>query len=132
MKSFYLLGSLFLFTIACRKSNPDLIDRAIIGKWTYIEYYIGIGGPTQWQPVTPANQTIEFKSNGSFVPSTSFLKGARNFDFVDSIIIKFQPAATSSGYMLMGHLIDSQTGELYLYPVNPACIEGCNNKFRRI
>ncbi len=100
-------------------------------KWTYIEYFFSIGGPGQWHPVTPSNQTIEFKTDGSFIPAGSFLKPATKFEIVDSVTIKFQPASTPSGYILMGYLIKAAERELYLYPVNPACIEGCNNKFKR-
>ena len=90
-----------------------------------------IGGPGQWHPVSPANQTIEFKPGGSFISSESFLKTATKFEMVDSATIKFQPASTSSGYILMGFSINTAEEELYMHPVNPACIEGCNNKFKR-
>jgi len=128
MKGIYFLSFLYLFTISCKKSSPDLINSAIIGKWTYTEYFYSTGaGPGQWHPVIPPNQTIEFRSDGSFIPSTSFLKEAKRFELVDSITIKF---TTSSRFIIMGDSIDVGMGELYLYPI-PGCIEGCNNKFRR-
>ena len=74
---------------------------------------------------------IEFKTNGTFVPSASFLNTANKFEIIDSATVKIEPVSTSSGNIIMGYQIDSSKRILYLYPVNPACIEGCNNKFTR-
>lgn len=125
-----LLLPLLLFAIACKKS-VDPIENSLIGKWTYTEYYMSIGGPGEWHPVTPPKQTIEFKSDGTFIPSESFLKDANHFEILDSVTVKFQPASTPSGFILMGYTIDTTARELQLWPVNPMCIEGCSNKFKR-
>ena len=125
-----LLLPLLLFAIACKKS-VDPIENSLIGKWTYTEYYYSIGGPGEWHPVTPPKQTIEFKSDGTFIPSESFLKDANHFEILDSVTVKFQPASTPSGFILMGYTIDTTARELQLWPVNPMCIEGCSNKFKR-
>ncbi|HEV8284888.1 MAG TPA: hypothetical protein VGQ09_11300 [Chitinophagaceae bacterium] len=133
MKKTQFLSLIFLvFIFGCKKSDKlEPIDNNIIGKWTYVEYFFSIGGPGQWHPVTPANQTIEFKPDGSFVSVNSFLNGATRFEMVDSVTIKFQPASTPSGFILMGYLIKTANRELYLYPISPRCIEGCSNKFKR-
>ena len=125
-----LLLLLLLFATACKKS-VEPIENSLIGKWTYTEYYISIGGPGEWRPVTPPKQTIEFRSDGTFIPSESFVKEANHFEILDSVTIKFQPASTSSGFILMGYSIDTLARELQMYPVNPMCIEGCSNKFKR-
>jgi len=67
-----LLLPLLLFAIACKKS-VEPIENSLIGKWTYTEYYYSIGGPGEWHLVTPPKQAIEFKSDGTFIPSESFL-----------------------------------------------------------
>ncbi len=135
MKKLQFLILIFLvFILGCSKSdNTKLkpIENTIIGKWTYIEYFFSTGAPGKWHPVTPANQTIEFKSDGSFISAESFLKDATEFEIVDSVTIKFQPASTPSGYILMGYSIKTAERELYLSPVNPICIEGCSNKFKQ-
>jgi hypothetical protein len=132
MKKLLFLSLILLILISgCKKSDLVPIDKNLIGKWTYAEYYYSIAGPGQWHPVEPANQTIEFKSGGSFISSESFLKTTTKFEMVDSATIKFQPASTSSGYILMGFSINTVRKELYMYPVSPMCIEGCNNKFKR-
>ena len=125
-----LLLPLLLFAIACKKS-VEPVANSLIGKWTYTEYYISIGGPGEWRAVTPPNQTIEFKPDGTFIPSESFLKDANRFEILDSVTVKFQPASTPSGFILMGYIIDTMERELQMYPVNPMCIEGCSNKFTR-
>ena len=81
--------------------------------------------------VTPPKQTIEFKPDGTFIPSESFLKDANHFEILDSVTVKFQPASTPSGFILMGYTIDTMARQLQLWPVNPMCIEGCSNKFKR-
>jgi hypothetical protein len=126
--------TLLLFTIACKKSGEKIIEpieNSLIGKWTYTEYYMGSGAPSEWRPVTPPNQTIEFKPGGTFIPSESFLKDADHFEILDSVTVKFQPTSTSSGFILMGYSIDTMARQLQMYPVNPMCIEGCSNKFKK-
>jgi hypothetical protein len=133
MKITSILYLLLVFLItACNKSanvNKEPIDKTLTGKWTYTEYFFSTGSPGSWHPVSPANQTIEFKADGTFMPAESFLKTANRFEMVDSVTIKFQPASTATGYILMGYQIKTAERELYLYPVNPLCIEGCSNKF---
>ena len=135
MKKFQLLVlCLLFFAIACKKSGNKIIepiDNDLIGKWTYTEYYYSIGGPGEWHSVTPPKQAIEFKPDGTFIPAESFLKGADHFEILDSVTVKFQPAPNPSGFILMGYSIDPAARQLLIYPVNPACIEGCNNKFTR-
>ncbi len=126
--------SVLILMTACNKSvvvNKEPIDKTVIGKWNYTEYFFSTGGPGSWHPVSPANQTIEFKSDGTFVPAESFLKTANRFEIIDSVTIKFQPTSTAMGYTLMGYQIKTADRELYLYPVNPLCIEGCSNKFTK-
>jgi hypothetical protein len=133
MKKMRFLRLIFLvFIFGCRKSDKlEPIENSVIGKWTYVEYFYSIGGPGHWHAVTPPNQTIEFKSDGSFIPANSFLNGATKFEIIDSVTIKFHPASTPSGYILMGYFIKTLKRELNLYPVNPFCIEGCSSKFKR-
>ena len=133
MKKIKFLSLIFLvFIFGCGKSDKlEPIENSVIGKWTYIEYFFSIGGPGQWHTVTPANQTIEFKPDGSFIPASSFLNGFTKFEIVDSVTIKFQPASTPAGYILMGYYINRLRRELHLSPINPACIEGCSSKFKR-
>jgi hypothetical protein len=127
----FLIPGILLFIIGCKKSDLEPIDKTLIGKWTYTEYYMSVGGPGEWRSVTPPKQTIEFRPDGTFIPSESFLKDANHFEILDSVTIKFQPASTSPGFILMGYSIDTIARELQMYPVNPMCIEGCSNKFKR-
>jgi hypothetical protein len=133
MRSVVGIGILFMI-LQSSCSKPGIIhktpiEKTVLGKWTYTENFYSAGGPGAWHAVTPANQTIEFKANGSFIPAPSFLNGANRFEMLDSVTIKFQPATTSSGFILMGYILDTAQRELYLYPVNPMCIEGCSSKF---
>jgi len=124
MKKLQLPGLvLLLFSVACKKSIEP-IENSLIGKWTYTEHYISSGGPGEWRPVAP-KETIEFKPDGTFIPSDSFLKDANHFEILDSVTIKFQP-----GFILMRYSIDTSARELLMSPV-PMCIEGCSNKFTR-
>jgi len=132
-KIFFLSLTLLILILGCKKNiaKSDFIENSIIGKWTYTDHFYSIGAAGGWHAVVPANQTIEFKPDGIFISTDSFLKGVNKFQIIDSVTIKFQTTSTSSGYILMGYLINNNKRELYLYPVNPVCIEGCNNKFTR-
>src|ERR1051325_9700991 len=93
VKKRYLPGLILLMLLAgCKKSNVEPIQSTLIGRGTHTEYYFSPGGgPGGWRPVTPAGQTIEFKSDGTFVPCESFLKDANHFEIVDSATVKIQP-----------------------------------------
>ncbi len=127
--------SILFFVFGCSKQgdnvkfNPE--ENSIIGKWTYAEQFYSTGSPGQWYPVIPANQTIKFKPNGTFIATESFLKGATHFEFIDRETIKFYPLSTLSGFILMRYTLKEAGRELYLQPVDPICIEGCSSKFKR-
>ena len=135
MKSlFYLILASIVLLASCGKTGNPVWQKSgknIFGKWTYTDYYLSTGGPGEWQQVKPANQSIEFKTDGSFVATESFLKGATTYQILDSTRIRFQPTSTTSGFTLMGYSVEKEGKELYLYPIDPICIEGCNNKFTR-
>jgi hypothetical protein len=135
MKSKLIFGLLLLIVSAgCSKmtiDNTESIENAVAGKWTYTEYFYSTGSPGQWYPVTPANQTIEFKADGSFTGTASFLKEATHFVIVDSATIKFQPSTKPAGYTLMNYRVKTTGRELILSPLDPICIEGCSDKFKR-
>ncbi|WP_460550789.1 hypothetical protein [Ferruginibacter profundus] len=123
-----------LLFMACSKTtvtDKQPIENTLTGVWTYTEYFYSTGAPGQWYAVTPANQTIEFKADGSFSGTASFLKEATHFVIVDSATIKFQPSARPSGYTLMNYRVNTTDRALYLSPLDPICIEGCSNKFKR-
>jgi hypothetical protein len=92
---------------------------------------IGTGGPGQWTPATPPDQTIEFKSNGSFI-SSNHSWAETQFQILDSMTIKLWPDSTDDGYILMKYFIDTQAGELLMSNFRPLCIEGCEYKYERI
>ena len=134
MKTIYFIAlTILVFDFCCSKRpiSAEPLNKDILGKWTWVENFYSIGGAGQWHTVTPVSQTIEFKPNGSFVSPNAFLNGATRYELVDSITIKFQPASTASGYILMQYKMDAGGSVLYLQPLDPRCIEGCNNKFRR-
>ena len=132
MKRFQFISVVLLFiTVACKKSGDktdEPIENSLVGKWTYTEHYASAGGPGEWRPVSPPNQIIEFKSDGTFVPCESFLKDANHFEILDSVTVKFQP--TFSGSSVMRYSIDTIARELIMLPV-PNCIEGCADKFKQ-
>jgi len=129
VKYLQILSILLVFTIACKKSdNNDPIKSGLIGKWTYTESYISPAGPTDWQPVSPPGQTIEFKHDGTFIPCESFHKDADHFEVLDSVNVRIQPAP---GGGQMRYTIDSTGHQLVMSPTNPGCIEACIYKFER-
>ena len=131
MGRFFIVSMIIVSFWGCRKSFLPVIDRNLIGRWVYVESYYSVGGPGKWHPVLPSNQKIEFKPNGQFIPPQSFLRTMNWYVPIDSVTIKFQPSLGSSENVLMGYKVDTLNNELFLYPVNPICIEGCNNKFKR-
>ena len=131
MKGLISLYISLLILIGGCKKDLGTVANSVYGKWIFTQYYISPGGPGEWRSAFPPGQTIEFKPGGQFVSSESFLTGSNHFEILDSVTIKFQPASTSNGYLLMGYAIDTLTRELLMYPVNPSCIEGCQYKFKR-
>jgi len=134
MKSSFFIGLLLLLATGCSKSpveNTEAIENTVVGQWTYTEYFYSTGAPGQWYPVTPANQIIEFKADGSFTGTASFLKDATHFVIVDSTTIKFLPSTKPAGYALMNYRVKTAERELILSPLDPICIEGCSDKFKR-
>jgi hypothetical protein len=134
MKPIQFISLVLLFiTLACKKSvdkTIEPIEDSLIGNWTYTEHYGSTGGPGEWYPVSPSNQTIEFKSDGTFIPCQSFLSDANHFEILDSATVTFAPTSTSSGTIMMRYSIDTIARELLFSPV-PNCIEGCADKFKK-
>jgi hypothetical protein len=126
-----LVLSFILFS--CKKSSvtSNPIGNSLIGKWTYTQYWYSIGSGGEWHAVKPTNQTIEFQSDGTFISAESFLKEANTFEIIDSATVKFLPATNASGSQLMSYKIDTIKRELTMSPINPVCIEGCANRFKR-
>lgn len=125
------ISLIFLIAITgCNKpEEKSKVSKGIAGDWEYTEYYYSIGGPGLWRPVTPAGQIVAFNTDGSFHSVASFSETFRNYQVIDSATVKFTPASTSSGYVLMHFKIDSTEGTLILNPIEPMCIEGCGYKF---
>ena len=131
------LPILFLFLLvfaSCTRpveKGKDFSTGSLIGKWEYMEHYFSIGGPGKWQPVQPAGQVVDFKSDGTFTSAASFSGTFLNYEVIDSTTVKFSPASTASGYVLMRYEIDAAKGTLLLHPIEPMCIEGCGHNFKR-
>ena len=104
---------------------------SLLGKWEYTEYYISPGGRVEWQPVQPAGQIVEFNADGTFSSVASFSETFLNYEIIDSTTVKFTPASTPSGYVLMRYEINDSEGTLLLHSIQPMCIEGCGHKFKR-
>jgi hypothetical protein len=104
---------------------------SLVGKWEYTEHYFSIGGPGKWQPVQPGGQTIDFKPDATFTSAASFSANFQSYEIVDSTTVKFTPAPTAPGHVLMRYEINSAEGILLLHPIEPMCIEGCSYKFKR-
>jgi hypothetical protein len=130
MKRQFVALWLVVFILGCKKSDVQLIENNLIGKWMYTAYELGNAGPGQWRSAPP-NQVIEFKSDGSFI-STNHFWTETQFQTLDSVTIKFWPDATSQGFILIRYSIDTLAGELLMYPINPICAEGCEYKYHRI
>ncbi len=135
--NFSLLFFFFLIIASCSKKKEAGLDKlpvsskALLGKWTFTEYYLSIGGPGSWYPVQPSGQTIEFEQDGTFQSTTAFSNTFNRYEIMDSVKVKFTPAPTASGYVLMEYKFDAADRTLILIPVDPICIEGCSNKFTR-
>ncbi len=130
--SFILL--LLLVTACSRELTPtplEPIENTITGEWIFTERYVSPGGPGEWIAVTPPNQRVKFNTDGTFIPSESFLPGATNYVLVDSVTVKIWPATTASGFRLMRFHIDTAKREMELDPADLFCIEGCTSKFRK-
>ena len=116
---------------SCKKSSADTgnnISSLVTGKWNYAEYYISDGGGSiNWLPVTPG-QFIELEANGTFSSNFAPFNTAVNFQLVDSAHIKFNEPSAQGSHL---YFYSVNKNELQLSPADPACIEGCAQKFTR-
>jgi hypothetical protein len=126
-----LIALACLLLISCKKSHIEPIGNNLVGRWSYAQYYQSVGGPGEWRNVDPAHQTIEFRADGTFLPSPSFLPAAKAFRLVDSATISIQPASSTISEIVFHFVIDTPRRELVMYQTNPACFEGCAYKFRK-
>jgi hypothetical protein len=128
-KTIFTVIVVMLVFASCKKETATPIDFRLIGKWIYKERGFSIGGPMIWSDATPANQVIEFKKDGTFISASNFLDGAKFYEKLDSATLKFTLTSNPAGYIKMGYLIDSISGKLLFWPVEPRCIEGCGYRF---
>jgi hypothetical protein len=135
MNHFRFMAFVFLLgMVSCSRTAYKITQAplgTLLGKWAYTEHYVSTGGPGQWSLVQPAGQIIEFKEDGTFQSAPSFSGTFRRFEIIDSTKLRFSPAPTPSGFVIMEYKVDTAEGTLLLRPIEPMCIEGCDHKFKR-
>lgn len=126
----YLTFAAFML-IACKKSVSRLEPTGVYGTWYYKEFYISPGTPSYWQTVNQTDQIVYFGGDGRYA-SNAVYREYQNFKLVDSnkILLTKKDNTTRSQTLLFE--LDSLQSTLTLYPLNPACIEGCGYKFSRM
>lgn len=123
--------TLIFSCFGCSKSSlsTDPIHNSLIGQWVYTETWYSNGSAGGWHAVQPANQTIEFKADGTFIGSESFLKEKTRFKVIDSATIVLLKDSDTTGFGIF-YKIDAIKREMIIHPGHP-CIEGCADKFKR-
>jgi hypothetical protein len=135
-----IISSLLLFVLfsAFECQHQENVDPntknqdVLIGRWKLVEYYLSDGGPGYWTKADPAKPyIIEFKADGAYISDRADCSGQYTAAPDQEIIIKI---SCDTGYVqkseLSGKILPS--GELYIVPTNPYCIEGCSYKYMRI
>ena len=108
----------FVFLSACCFSQSGVAVRASIDRDK-----IMIGEPIELK----LEARVPADTEARWFPVDSIT----HFEFIDRETIKFYPLSTLSGFILMRYTLKEAGRELYLYPVDPICIEGCSSKFKR-
>ncbi|WP_343306071.1 hypothetical protein AAHN97_02975 [Chitinophaga niabensis] len=127
----YLLYTCMLFLLFACKKNRDKGKEPVeyhwlVGKWKLKQSAISTGGPLEIRPADPNNPVyIEFKSDGQFSASPAVANGNDHYR-IDSNRISLTSTSRPTAHVLK-YVIGKEL--LILYPIDPACIEGCYNVY---
>jgi hypothetical protein len=110
---------------ACRKNNRTVTSN----QWRLVEVFYSIGGPGSWHPADPATQVLViFATDGRFITTKNGIvdaSGSGTYQTTDSVRYSIQVANAKLG-------AEIKNSSLYIYPVDPLCIEGCNSRYVRV
>lgn len=131
IRSYLLLIIAAFLLMACKKSGSSTESTGIYGTWYYKEFYISPGAPSFWQPVRETGQIVYFRNDGRYASNSVYCE-YENFKLVDSKKILLTARDNTIRSQVLLFELDSLQSTLILYPLNPACIEGCGYKFSRM
>ncbi|HKL34943.1 MAG TPA: hypothetical protein VJ899_01490 [Salegentibacter sp.] len=129
-----LLLIFFFATIAsCSTtlSGPaNLETKEITGKWQLTETLADPGdGSGSWRTVENG-RVLEFGEDGMVFSSTSFCNGEEINEAAYEVSEKMISSNCADKIFTLRY--ELKEGSLFVYPHNPACIEACGSKYRKI
>ena len=140
MKTKILIITFLFFIEGCsQKKDVQIGDNSIIGTWKLVEFLYSVGTPqgSWWGTVEDSySYTYTFKVDGTFT-STRFLECTYGTYSLSNLTLKLNFGCNSFERTIIEEVKFNVTGItgtglLYLYPIDPACDEGCAAKFKRI
>src|SRR5277367_408039 len=93
MKNFILLTAIIFSSVACWKTETQIGNKSIIGKWELSENLLDPGdGSGTWHPVDSSNPSyLEFKADGTLVSTPYSANSWEHFQLTsDSTVIFFR------------------------------------------
>lgn len=138
MKQLILILSMLLSFTSCSETvNPKEQDTSIVGTWQLIEVYGSDGGSNpQWTPVEDG-YTYTFKSDSTF-SSNRFNEceiGTYSTN-QDQLTLNYSCDGFTTGIEgSEGTFVENfkiENSLMFLSPTYMSCIEGCDNKFKKI
>ena len=116
---------LILASASCKKSNRTYSPN----QWRLVEVFFSPGGLGSWHPADPAiSVIISFASDGKFVTTRNGVvdsSASGVYTTMDNKIFDIQLPNLKAR-------AEIKDASLFLYPVAPLCIEGCNSRYERI
>lgn len=131
MRLYLLISFAALLWMACKKQGDATESTGLYGMWYYKEFYISPGTTWYWQPVKEFGKIVYFGEDGRYA-SNAICKEYEFFRLVDSNKILLTAGDNTIQPRVFLFELDSMQSTLALYPINPACIEGCGYKFSRM
>ena len=118
-----------LFTLGCSSDTREIQSDSLTGTWQLISVYESSGGATPtWQPIEDGF-TLSFQRNNVFVSSKFECDGLYEINPNQTLTINFDCETSQMKGELDYRFVEEH---LILTPNPNTCIEGCDQKFKKI
>ncbi len=132
-----IISLLFVSIFGCNSNDEELNEsESIIGTWQFVETYQSTGGIGTWNPVENGYK-YTFLENGNF-SSNRFdecINGTYLIESNELTLIFGCNGFTAGIEAPEGTFIEEinfESGYLFINPTYIFCVEGCDNKFKKI
>jgi hypothetical protein len=131
MKAIVIAALFSLCLIACSKYRADNSPFRLEGKWRFVSSFMGTGGPTVTVPAERKTDFVEFKANGEFFSNVQGFNQYYAYEIVDSIKLILKSKGVVVQNKPYRYWYNHSNKIFTLSQMEPMCIEGCGDNFKR-